>query len=214
MAAARDGVDAILRDRGMRSTTPLQSAQALLAGARASASLSDDPRRWLAGSVRLSTELVALSGMIRVSPGQAIARAHTLVASGQVADDDLGRVRPDAVTADRMLGLNALLTQPTTASPVIVAAVGHAELMVVAPFGTGDSIVARAVEHMVLIAGGIDPRAVIVPEAGHLALRAAYDSALAGYREGTVRGVAGWLRHCCNALAHGAEVSPLAPPRI
>jgi len=96
VAAARDAVDAVLRDRGMRVIPAEQSAGALLAGARASAALSPDPERWFAGAVRLSTELISLSGLIRVAPGQAIARAHALVARGVVPDEELGRVRADA----------------------------------------------------------------------------------------------------------------------
>jgi len=210
IVSARDAVDAVLRDRGMRTVSPEQSAAALLAGARASASLTDDPDRWLAGSVRLSTELVRLSALIRVAPNQALARAHTLPAHGQVADAELGRVRAGDGISDRLLGLATLLTETTAASALVVGAVAHAELAAVAPFGTADGVVARAVEHMVLIASGVDPSAVLVPEAGHLALRESYDSALAGYRSGSVSGVRDWLLHCARALAHGAEVSPVS----
>jgi hypothetical protein len=133
-----------------------------------------------------------------------------LLAHGQVPDDELGRIRVRNGLSDRMVGLAALLTRPTAASAIVVAAVAHAELATVAPFGSGDTVVARAAEHMVLIASGVDPRAVLVPEAGHLALRDAYASALAGYRSGSVTGVKNWLLHCARALTHGAEVSPLA----
>ncbi len=208
--SARDAVDAVLRDRGMRPVSVEQSATALLAGARASAALSESPDRWLAGSVRLSTELVPLSSLIRVSPGQAIARAHALAAHGQLPDEELGRIRGGELISARLLGLNRLLSEPTTASAVILAAVAHAELATVAPFGTADAIVARAVEHMVLIASGVDPRAVIVPEVGHLMLRQTYEPALAGYRTASVSGVRGWLLHCAQALVRGAEASPLA----
>jgi len=214
VVSARDAVDAVLRDRGLRPVSAEQSATALLSGARASAALSDHPDRWLAGSVRLSTELVGLSGLIRVSPNQALARAHVLLARGQIPDAGLGRIGSDAGVAERVLGLAALLTGRTAASAIVVGAVAHAELATVTPFGSADDLVARAVEHMVLIAGGVDPRAVIVPEAGHLALRESYADALAGYRDGSVAGVRNWLLHCARALAAGAEASPLAlrPP--
>ena len=210
LASARDAVDVVLRDRGLRLVTAEQGAAALLAGARASARLTDDPQRWLAGSVRLSTELVALSSLVQVSPGQAVARAHALVAAGALPDEELGRSRPGEELAQRMLALTTLLTGPTAASSVVLAAVAHAELATLAPFGAASGVVARAVEHMVLIAGGVDPRAVIVPEAGHLALAGQYTEALAGYRSGTVAGVRGWLLHCAAALVQGAEASPLA----
>jgi hypothetical protein len=213
VVSARDAVDAVLRDRGMRTISGEQSAAALLLGARASAALSDAPDRWLPGSIRLSTELISLSALIRVSPGQAMARVHTLVAHGQVADDELGRVRADESTSARMRGLNVLLSGPTGASALILASVAHAEIATIQPFGTADSIVARAVEHLVLIAAGVDPRAVIVPEAGHLELQADYANALRGYQSGTVAGVRDWLVHCTKALAYGAEVSPVAAGR-
>ena len=214
VVSARDAVDAVLRDRGMRIVRPEQTAAALVLGARASAELTDEPDRWLPGCVRLSTELVQLSALIRVSPGQALARAHALVAQGEVPDEELGRVRSDGQVSARITGLNALLTAATSASAVVLAAVTHAELVAVRAFGTADAIVARAAEHMVLVAGGVDPRAVIVPEAGHLALRMSYEQALLGYQGGNVAGVREWLLHCTRALARGAELSPLAgPPR-
>jgi len=197
----------------MRAVTPQETASALLAGARANANLCDDPQRWLPGAVRLSTELVALSGAILVSPGQAIARAHALVAHGQVRAEQLGRLRGDVEVSQRMSGLSALLAGPTAASGIVRAAVAHAELRTVCPFGAGDALVARAVEHMVLVATGVDPRAVLVPEAGHLAMRQTYASALEGYQGGTVVGVRDWLLHCARAVAFGAEASPLAPGR-
>ncbi|MET1007405.1 MAG: oxidoreductase, partial [Propionibacteriaceae bacterium] len=210
VVSARDAVDAVLRDRGMRAISAEQSATALLLGARASAALTDDPDRWLAGSVRLSTELITISELIRVSPGQAMARAHTLVAHGQVPDDELGRVRSEESISARMRGLNTLLTATTEAPALILAAVAHAEIATIGPFGTADTIIARAVEHLVLIASGVDPRAVIVPEAGHLELEPAYRDALVGYQSGTVAGVRDWLLHCTRALSSGAELSPAA----
>jgi hypothetical protein len=213
VAAARDAVDAVLRDRGMRRVSPGQTAAALLAGARASAELSEDPERWLAGSVRLATELASLSTLIRVSPHQALARAHALVARGRVADDELGRVRTGAEVSERMGGLAALLSGPTAAPAIVLGAVAHAEVAVVNPFGSADDVVARAVEHMVLIDGGVDPRAVLVPEAGHLSQAESYRAALAGYAGGTVTGVRDWLLQCARALARGAELSPVAAGR-
>lgn len=214
VASARDAVDAVLRDRGLRPVSGAQSAAALVAGARASAELTGDPERWLAGTLRLSTELVELSGLINRAPAQALARAHALVAHGQVPDEALGRVRPGPEVAARMLGLASVLTRPTTGSAAVLAAVAHGEIATAAPFGTAaDQIIARAVEHMVLISSGVDPRAVIVVEAGHLSLRQSYQAALSGYAGGSVPAVRTWLLHCAAALARGAEASPLAKVR-
>ena len=60
----------------------------------------------------------------------------------------------------------------------------HAELVAAAPFGSHDGLVARAAERLVLVARGVDPASLVVPEAGHLALRADYESNLRGYRDG------------------------------
>lgn len=206
IAAARAAVDAVLRDRGVRAVPAETSARALLAGARASAALEGDG--WELGAVRLSTELMALASTVRRAPGEALARAHVLVAKGLVRDDVLGVVR----TADRarLRALMELLSSPTRAPALVQAAVAHAELAVLAPFGSGNGIIARAVEHMVLIDAGVDPRAALVPEAGHRAVGVAYGMALRGYATGGVGGVRDWLLHCARALTRGAELSPLA----
>jgi len=211
IVSSLDAVDAVLRDRGMRVVSAEQTAAALLTGARASAALTDDPARWLPGAVRLSTELVALSELVRSSPAQAMARAHALAAHGEVPDGRLGQVSGPPQVSARMTGLSTLLTRQTSAPALVLAAVAHAEIASLAPFGSADQVVARAVEHMVLISCGVDPRAVLVPEAGHLALRTAYVDALAGYSVGSPTAVRDWILHCARALAHGAEVSPVRP---
>lgn len=206
VAAAVDAVDSVLRDRGLRALAPDALASALLAGARGTAALTDEPDRWLPGAVRLSAELVALAGLIRVAPAQALARAHVLLARGVVAEADLGRIAAGADAAARMAGLTTLLTTRSTASAVVLAAVVHAELATVAPFGSGDGLVARAAEHLVLVSAGVDPRAAVPVEAGHAAAPEAYRAALAGYASGGVVGVRGWLLHCTTALSRAAEL--------
>lgn len=213
VTAARDAVDAVLRDRGLRQIAAEHSAEALLAGARASAGLEGDEDRWLPGAVRLSTELIDLGQIVLTAPGQALARAHSLLAYGLVDEDRLGRVREDTEVSQRLTGLNHTLTSPTTAPSIVLAAVAHAEVATVRPFGEGDGILARAMEHMILIATGVDPRAAIVTEAGHeRAERAtgAYAAALRGYATGTTAGLREWITHCAQAVAYGAEVSPLS----
>ena len=56
---------------------------------------------------------------------------------------------------------------------------------------------------------GVDEKSLVVPEAGHLALRAAYESNLRGYRDGGQAGVHAWLLYAAEAYAAGAEASPL-----
>jgi len=76
VAAATDAVDAVLRDRGLRKITDEQLSQALLAGATANAALTGNPDQWRVGALRLAAELTPLAALIRVAPGQAMARAH------------------------------------------------------------------------------------------------------------------------------------------
>ncbi len=219
MTATRDGIDALLRDRGLRRTTPELTAESLLRGAHASAVLegsdvsldavragADDPMAQAA--VRVSTELLGLLPTLTRSPLQAVARLHTLAAAGVVADEDLGRPR-DAEGASRLRDLARLLTTATEAPALVVAAVAHAELASVMPFVSHNGLVARATERLVLVARGVDEKSLVVPEAGHLALRPEYESNLRGYRDGGAAGVHAWLLYAAEAYAKGSEASPL-----
>ena len=112
MAATRDGIDALLRDRGLRRTTPDLTGESLLRGAHASAVLegsgstldevrADGGDPVARAAVRLSSELLGLLPTLTGSPLQALARMHTLAAKGEVADEELGRPR-DADGAARL----------------------------------------------------------------------------------------------------------------
>jgi hypothetical protein len=208
-AAATDAVDAVLRDRGLRKITDEQLSQARLAGAAANAALTDEPERWRIGALRLAAELESLAALIRVAPGQALARAHALVARGVTPDDELGKINSGPDAAARMNSLAELLTRPTSAPAVVVGAVTHAEIAVVAPFGAASGLIARAAEHLVLIDAGLDLYGAIVVEAAHAENAASYSIGLAGYADGSIAGVKGWLLHCAAAVARGAELSPL-----
>ena len=218
LAAARDGVDAMLRDRGMRQTTPEQTAESLLRGAHASAVLegSDSTLEQVrAGeadevaqaALRVSTGMLALVPVIATSPLQALARLHSLAGKGVVDEESLGRP-VNAEAAQRLNGLaDTLLT--TTVPAMLVAALVHAELATVTPFASHNGIVARAAERLVLVARGVDPASVVVPEAGHLALRAAHESNLRGYAVGGQNGMHAWLLYAPQAYSAGTEASPL-----
>jgi len=209
VAAANAAVDAVLRDRGLRVVSEERRSQALAAGAEASAALTGERDQWLLGSLRLSAELGALAGLIRLAPAQVLARAHTLLARGRLGDEELGRIQGGAEVGWRMQGVGDLLTQPTTAPAIVLGAVVHAELATLAPFGDASGLVARAAEHLVLISAGLDPLGVIVVEAGHLADAATYQAGLHRYADGGVAGVAGWIIRCAAAVSRGAEVSPV-----
>ena len=217
-AAARDGIDVVLRDRGLRRTSPETTAESLLRGAHASAVLegsgsslaevrSGSGDEVATDAVRVSTELLSLVPTLDRSPLQALARLHAVAAAGQ-PEERRGRPR-DAASADRLRSVGDLLTTSTGAPALLVAAVLHAELATAAPFASHNGIVARAAERLVLVARGVDEKSLVVPEAGHLALRTAYESNLRGYRDGGTAGVHAWLLYAAEAYAAGAEASPL-----
>ncbi len=218
-ASVRDGIDVMLRDRGLRRTSPEMTAESLLRGAHATAVLEGSTSSLaqvregsadeIAGdAVRVSTELLALAPVLSRAPLQALARIHALAGRGAVADERLGRPR-DAESADRLRDMSTVLTTPTTAPALLVAALLHAELVTAAPFASHNGIVARAVERLVLVARGVDEKSLVVPEAGHLVLRPQYESNLRGYAEGGAAGVHAWMLYAAEAYAAGAEASPL-----
>ena len=221
-AATRDGIDAMLRDRGLRRTTPELTAESLLRGAHASAVLEgsesslEEVREGAgdaiaADAVRLSASMLALSPLLKTAPLQAIARLHAVVAASALSADELGRPR-DAASADRLRGVAELLVSGTQAPAMLVAAIAHADVATAAPFPSHNGIVARALERLVLVSRGVDSKSLVVPEAGHLALRAQYESNLGAYREGGQRGVHAWALYAAEAFAAGAEASPLRDP--
>jgi hypothetical protein len=171
---------------------------------------ADDRQGWEAAAVRLYHELGELATLIRISPGQAMARAHAVLGRGLLPDDDLGRIRSDPEVGDRMAALGRLLAAPTTAPVIVVAAVAHAELITVGPFVAGNGIIARAVEHMIMIDGDLDRPAVTVPELGHQQSGMSYRQALDGYRSGSAQGVREWLLQVAAVVTRGAELSPLS----
>ena len=218
-AAARDGIDAMLRDRGLRRTSPDLTAESLLRGAHASAVLEGSTStleevrdgsgdETAQAALRVSTELLSLVPVVNRSPLQALARLHSLAGAGAVPDDQLGRPRGEEA-ADRMQGVSKMLVSSTEVPALLTAAMVHAELLTAAPFASHNGIVARAAERLVLAARGVDEKSLVVPEAGHLANRAAYESNLQGYANGGRAGVHAWALYAAEAFAAGAEASPL-----
>jgi hypothetical protein len=208
VAAAMAAVDVVLRDRGLRAIPEAVRDSALRLSAEASAALTDDHDRWALGALRLAMELPRLATVIRVAPAQALARAHVLAALGESPQEELGRLGGDPSAGERMRAVGALLASPTTAPAVVLGAVVHAEIAVVAPFGAASGLVARAAEHLVLISAGVDPLGVIVVEAGHREA-SGYPAGLTAYAEGTMRSVGAWIIRCAEAVSRGAERSPV-----
>lgn len=217
LAAARDGIDARLRDRGRRRTGPDVTTESLLLGAAASAALAgsdstpDDLRTGradpvAAGALRVTADLLGLLPGWRVSPVQALARLHVLAADPALPS----RGRPThAAGVYRLHLLARTLAAPTTAPALAVAAVVHAEVATAAAFGSADGVVARAAERLVLVERGVDPASVTVPELGHAVDPPAYRSALAAYGTGDRSGLTRWLLHAAAAYTHGAHAAPL-----
>lgn len=217
-AGTRDGIDVMLRDRGLRRTRPEQTTESLLRGAHASAVLegsTSDLEQVRSGSgddiaaaaLRVSTELLSQVPAFKSTPLEAFARLHSLAGKGEVNDDKLGRpVNGDAAGRLQTLSQTILVTGVPA---LVLAAVVHAEFATVAPFASHNGIVARAAERLVMVARGVDPASLVVPEAGHLHLRREYESNLRAYRSGSRSGLHAWLTYAAEAYTKGAESSPL-----
>jgi hypothetical protein len=213
---AREAVDRLLAHRVLRRRGEAVSAESALRGARASAALEgadhpleavragvDDPV--VQSALRVSTAVGSLTGTWERAPLQVLARLHVLAAAGRESDERLGRPVGGPDTAARLDALGGLVTGGTAVPAVVLAAVVHGELLVLAPFPVGGGLVARAAARLTVVARGLDPRAVSVPEVGHVDLRDEYAAALRAYATGTPDGVARWIRHCCQATVLGAR---------
>ena len=221
---ARAAVDGLRGHRVLRRSAERVSSESALRGARASAALAgadlplDVVRRTVSAGGRLpDAEEAVVQGALRVAaetgplqrtwsraPLQAVARLHTLAAADLAPPDQLGRPAPAA--AQRMTSLGQLLTSPTTAPALVVAAVVHAELATMGAFPAGAGVVARGAARLTVVTRGLDPTAVSVPEVGHVELgRDVYLAALDGYVTGGPDGIAAWLVHCAEAVVLGAR---------
>jgi Fic family protein len=180
--------------------------------------------RVVAASLALQAETPRVVGLVDRSPLQALSRLHAVVsASFAGSEDERGRLRADEVADDplrlgglpasdeaarRVASLAQVLTRPTSAPALVVAAVAHAELAVVRPFAWGSGLVARSLTRLVLASRGVDPDGLTVPEAGLFAAgRTAYANALRAYASGTPDGVAQWLVLHAETVRVGADES-------
>jgi len=115
-----------------------------------------------------------------------------------------------AARLDQLAGLLAARSERATggAPALVVASVVHGELLALRPFGAYNGLIARAAQRIVLIAEGLDPKAICPAEVGLAELgTAAYREALAGYLSGTPEGMARWIGHCAAALRLGVRES-------
>lgn len=167
------------------------------------------PDPLLAGALRVSEALeggaTALVGVWQRAPMQALARLHALAAADLVDDDRLGRPRADAEVGPRLDLLVQLVTGKSDVPATVLAAVAHGELLTLAPFGTADGLVARAVSRLVTIATGLDPHGLGVPEVFWMRQSGDYRAAARGFASGTPEGLTAWLMLSCRGLRAGAR---------
>ncbi len=226
LSAARDVVDAALRHRALRRSGGQLAVEVALRSAVSSAALEghghavDDVRAGtvidpvVQGALRVSAALDGLAARWLGSPRQVLARLHVLAATGcaGVNEESLGRPIQSPDVAARLDALCAVVASPSNDVPALLrAAVVHGELLALRPFAGPSGVVARAAARLTLIAEGLDPRALIAPEVGHIAREPEYVGSANAYSAGTRDGVRSWLKHCAAATeAAAAELAALA----
>ena len=217
MARARSAVDGLLANRVLRRRSADVSAESALHGAWASAwlagsraeldavragSAADDPL--VQGALRATAAVGTLADTWTRAPRQALARLHALAAADLVADPDLlGRPRASAEVAARLDTLAGVLGA-TAAPAVVVAAAVHGEILALDAFPPVSGIVARVAVRLTLVERGLDPKSLVVVEAGHREDADGYASAQDAYASATAEGVREWVRHSCDAVGSGA----------
>ncbi|BBY06034.1 Fic family protein [Mycobacterium noviomagense] len=215
---AREALGRAHRHRANLRRWPVTAAEAALRAARASSVLDGGPLKMddsaaadpvFAGALRVAQALeggeTSLVAVWQRAPLQALARLHMLAAAGRVHDERLGRPRADAHIAPRLELLAEVVSGGTQAPAPVVAAVAHGELLTLAPFGSADGVVARAVSRLVTIASGLDPHGLGVPEVYWMRRAANYRQAAEGFATSTSEGITRWLVLCCRALQDGAR---------
>jgi hypothetical protein len=230
LAAARAEVDVLLWRRDVRAAATEVAAASIERGGRDSAAIdgadivvvdSSPMGRVLDAALRLTAEVPAQVDVFSSAPLQALAHLHGLTAYGFVGEDDLGRPRssdhaddplalgglpPAEIAADRLAALADLLTTPTSAPALLMAAIAHAEMAVLRPFAWGSGLLSRAVVRLVMASRGVDPSLFSIPERGMVELgRPGYVKALRAYASGTPAGVSEFLVWHSTAIALGAR---------
>jgi hypothetical protein len=209
--------------RGARGSAALSGADWALEEVRRRTDFSADAEaRTVGAALRLTAEAGQLLSVWRQSPLRVLARLHLVAAATD--DAAVGRPRrvgehvdeplidaplPDAdETHGRLEGLADVIIAGGSAPALVTAAVVHGEILALRPFVSHNGLVARAVQRIVLVGSGLDPKAICPAEVGHAELGAdAYRSALDGYLSGTPEGVAAWIAHCGKAVELGVRES-------
>ncbi|HZA11996.1 oxidoreductase [Mycobacterium sp.] len=217
--AVREALGKAHRHRANLHGWAANAAEAAVRAARASSILDGGGPRFpadglvsgpvLAGALRVAEALeggtTSLVGVWQRSPLQALARLHVLAAADLVNEDRLGRPRAGEEVARRLELLAGLITGGSEAPAPVLAATAHGELLTLAPFGSADGVVARAVSRLITQASGLDPHGLGVPEVYWMRNTADYRAAAQAFATGSARGVGDWLLLCCRALEAGAR---------
>jgi hypothetical protein len=215
VAAAREAVDAVHGHPSNRRGWPATAAEASVRAARASSALdggdADIPGNGevaephLAGALRIGESIGPLLPVWQRAPMQALARLHVLAAADLADDESLGRPRPSRAVSKRLDILSELVAGGTSVPGPVLTAVVHGELLALSPFGTADGVVARAAARLTMIATGLDPKGLIVPEVFCLRRSDRYREAARAFAKGGSDGLAEWLLFSCEAIQAGAR---------
>ena len=229
LSSARDDIDSVLWDRGIRAKAAEVAAASVLRGARDSAAIDgadsavvdDSPMGRILGNAQVLTARVpALVDTWATAPLQVLAELHAIASQGFTSDEERGRPRsgddvrdplnigmlpPASVISPRMAGLATVIT--TSSSPaLLIGAIVHGELSALRPFEIGSGLVARASVRLVMASKGIDPSLFTIPEHGMFELgRPAYVNAIREYSAGTAEGINAYVTWFATALAMGAK---------
>ena len=220
--AARAEVDTALRHPALRRSGGQVAAEAGLRSAVAAAALAghayevDEVRAGtvtdpvLQGALRVAQEVHSLADLWLKVPRQVLARIHVLAGRNVVAPGELGRpVSVDVVP--RLSGLLNLVAGGTTVPILLLASVVHGELLSLRPFPGPAEVVACAAARVTLVAGGLDPRALLAVEVGHLARQPEYVGAAGAFATGKRDGIRSWIKHYTAAVSVAAgELTALA----
>ncbi|WP_459719119.1 Fic family protein [Actinophytocola sp. KF-1] len=214
VAAAREAVDAVHAHPANRRGWPATAAEASVRAARASAALDGgaadipatgevtDPH--LAGALRIGESIGPILKVWQRAPMQALARLHVLAAADLVDDDALGRPRAARWISKRLDILAEIVAGGTSVPGPVLTAVVHGELLALSPFDSANGVVARAAARLSMIATGLDPKGLIVPEVFYLRRSDRYAAAAAAFAKGG-DGLTEWLLFSCEAIEAGAR---------
>lgn len=201
---------------------PVDMVREYIAGVRDWPPRPDPVDGVMRGVIAATAASEEVRSQVLASPSQALARLHVAAVGHLAPAEMVGRPRLDgevcgelvdvgpapapAQVAQRLALLGEIVRAHASVPGVVLAALAHAEVASMRPFGAGNGVVARALERTLVQASGLDPTGVGVCELGHFRQgMPAYIGALTAYASGSREGVLLWLEHCCAAYIAAAE---------